>query len=119
MGKRVWALEKFKARKGHCHVPQSHLEGLFKLGQWAKVQRLSKDIIAANRKRRLDAKQEVSGWLGKADAAGMIAYLKTLLEHSPQQNTVRPMVAIRERAQVVAMPRGFEEKTDSKLQMRS
>ena len=49
------ALKKFKAREGHCQVLQSHLEGTFKLGQWAKVQRYSKDIIAANRKRRLDA----------------------------------------------------------------
>src|SRR6185369_13750140 len=49
------ALAKFKAREGHCEVRKSHLEGTFKLGQWVGVQRLSKDIIAANRKRRLDA----------------------------------------------------------------
>ena len=50
-------LKKFKAREGHCRVPQSHLEGTFKLGQWVAVQRYSyfKDRIAADRKRRLDA----------------------------------------------------------------
>jgi hypothetical protein len=49
------ALKNFKAREGHCEVRKSHLEGTFKLGQWAAVQRLSKDIIIASRKRRLDA----------------------------------------------------------------
>jgi hypothetical protein len=49
------ALKKFKAREGHCEVRKSHLEGTFKLGQWLSVQRRSNDIIADNRKRRLDA----------------------------------------------------------------
>src|SRR5262245_10055865 len=49
------ALKKFKAREGHCQVPQFHLEGTFKLGQWVSVQRGLKDTIADKRKRRLDA----------------------------------------------------------------
>ena len=76
------------------------------------------------------------GWLGNADAAepmisvrfeclvmDMIVYVisvsRDMTRALPAQNTVRPMVAIRKQAQTVAMPRGFEEKTDSKLQMRS
>jgi Helicase associated domain len=44
------ALKKFKAREGHCQVPQSHLEGTFKLGQWVSVQRHFKNIIAVGPK---------------------------------------------------------------------
>jgi len=51
------ALQKFKAREGHCQVPQSHLEGTLKLGQWVNVQRRFKDRIATNRKRRLALKK--------------------------------------------------------------
>ena len=29
------ALRKFKAREGHCRVPQDHVEGSFRLGSWA------------------------------------------------------------------------------------
>jgi hypothetical protein len=53
--RRFGTLKKFKAREGHCELRKSHLEGTFKLGQWVAVQRYSKDIIAADRKRRLDA----------------------------------------------------------------
>ncbi len=33
------ALEKFKAREGHCRVPEGHVEGVFMLGNWVAVQR--------------------------------------------------------------------------------
>ena len=33
------ALEKFKAREGHCHVLVAHVEDGIKLGQWAAEQR--------------------------------------------------------------------------------
>lgn len=49
------ALTKFKACKGHCRVPRYHVEGAYKLGQWVSVQRLSRDIISAERAKRLDA----------------------------------------------------------------
>ena len=48
------ALTTFKTREGHCLVPQLHLEGTFKLGQWVGVQRQSRDTMSAERKQRLD-----------------------------------------------------------------
>jgi hypothetical protein len=33
------ALMTFKAREGHCRVPQSHIEGKFKLRTWVGSQR--------------------------------------------------------------------------------
>lgn len=48
------ALKEFKRREGHCRVPRHYLEGNYKLGQWVAVQRYGKDIIAAERKARLN-----------------------------------------------------------------
>ena len=58
------ALTTFKAREGHCLVPQRHIEGTFKLGQWVGVQRQSRDTMSAERRRRLDAIGFV--WRGKS-----------------------------------------------------
>jgi predicted helicase len=41
-------LVRFKAREGHCRVPLGHVEGTFKLGQWVKVQRASRDTMSLN-----------------------------------------------------------------------
>jgi hypothetical protein len=30
------ALQKFKKREGHCLVPRYHIEGAYRLGQWAQ-----------------------------------------------------------------------------------
>ena len=49
------ALTTFKTREGHCLVPQLHLEGTFKLGQWVGVQRQSRDTMSAEHRQRLDA----------------------------------------------------------------
>ena len=49
------ALIKFKAREGHCRVSRYHLEGVYKLGQWVSVQRLSRNDLSAERKKRLNA----------------------------------------------------------------
>jgi superfamily II DNA or RNA helicase len=49
------ALEKFKAREGHCDVPGHHREGTFNLGSWISNQRTIRDAMSANRRRRLDA----------------------------------------------------------------
>jgi hypothetical protein len=49
------ALTMFKAREGHRNVPQRHVEGTFKLGQWASVQRRSRDSMPPERRQRLDA----------------------------------------------------------------
>ena len=48
------ALAKFKARKGHCGVPWSHIEGKFKLGQWVTFQRKSKDKMLSKHRKRLN-----------------------------------------------------------------
>jgi hypothetical protein len=47
-------LLQFKAREGHCRVPVLHVEGTFKLGQWARAQRRYKDTMRAERRQRLD-----------------------------------------------------------------
>jgi superfamily II DNA or RNA helicase len=49
------ALTAFKAREGHCRVPQSHLEGSIKLDMWVGTQRKSQNTLSAERKQRLDA----------------------------------------------------------------
>jgi hypothetical protein len=49
------ALVGFKAREGHCCVPQSHIEKDCKLGQWVSGQRGQKDRIPVERRERLDA----------------------------------------------------------------
>ena len=49
------ALKNFKAREGHCRVPERHIEGTYKLGQWVGVQRRTRDTMPAERKQRLDA----------------------------------------------------------------
>ena len=48
------ALKRFKAREGHCRVPVGHVEGTYKLGSWVHVQRISRDTMPAERRRRLD-----------------------------------------------------------------
>jgi Helicase associated domain len=48
------ALTKFKDRKGHCRVPQGHIEGSFRLGNWITQQRTKRDKMSAERKQRLD-----------------------------------------------------------------
>jgi superfamily II DNA or RNA helicase len=47
-------LVRFKEREGHCQVPVSLVEDALKLGQWAAVQRKNKDIMPAERRRRLN-----------------------------------------------------------------
>ena len=56
------ALTKFKACEGHCRVPRYHVEGAYKLGQWVSVQRLNRDAISAERRKRLDAIGFVWDW---------------------------------------------------------
>jgi hypothetical protein len=56
------ALTKFKACEGHCRVSRYHVEGAYKLGQWVSVQRLSRDVMSAERRKRLDAIGFVWDW---------------------------------------------------------
>ena len=49
------SLNTFKAREGHCRVPQNHIEGTFRLGQWVGWQRKSISSIPSERKKRFDA----------------------------------------------------------------
>jgi hypothetical protein len=51
---RFAALTAFKAQEGHCRVPQRHGEGTVKLGQWVSNQRVNKENISAERRKRLD-----------------------------------------------------------------
>jgi superfamily II DNA or RNA helicase len=51
------ALTIFKAREGHCRVPVSHLEGTYKLGQWASFQRRDKEDLLPERREQLDGIQ--------------------------------------------------------------
>ena len=47
-------LKSYKDREGHCRVPVDHRVNGFRLGSWARNQRANKDIISAERRRRLD-----------------------------------------------------------------
>ncbi len=48
-------LEVFKAREGHCGVPQKFKEDGFNLGVWVRNQRTMKDQMSADRRQRLEA----------------------------------------------------------------
>jgi hypothetical protein len=53
--KNLNALMKFKEREGHCRVPQGHMEGNLRLGNWVSTQRQSKnDKLSEDRLQRLD-----------------------------------------------------------------
>ena len=47
-------LQQFKAREGHCKVPQTHKEDGFALGQWVGGQRTRKETLSAERRQRLE-----------------------------------------------------------------
>ena len=49
------ALTTFKAREGHCRVPDSHIEGTFKLGIGSVDNAANRDTMPAERRQRLDA----------------------------------------------------------------
>jgi hypothetical protein len=48
------ALKAFKARKGHCNVPDRHAGRRLKLGMWVGNQRANQDNISPERRKRLD-----------------------------------------------------------------
>ena len=48
-------LMKFRMREGHSYVPQHHIEGAFRLGQWVNLQRKRQKKLHTERKRRLDS----------------------------------------------------------------
>jgi hypothetical protein len=60
--KGISALSKFKAREDHCQVPRHYVEGDYRLGQWVSVQRLGRDSMSAERRKRLDAIGFVWDW---------------------------------------------------------
>ena len=49
------ALQRYKERVGHLHVPKEHSEGAFKLRVWINTQRATKDSMPPERRERLDA----------------------------------------------------------------
>jgi Helicase associated domain len=49
------ALKTFKVREGHCLVPNEHKEGMFNLGRWVTRQRINKDTLPVERRRRLES----------------------------------------------------------------
>jgi hypothetical protein len=48
-------LTKFKARIGHCRVPQFFVTRTYKLGLWVGDQRFRADALSPKRKKRLNA----------------------------------------------------------------
>jgi hypothetical protein len=48
------ALTTYKTREGHCNVPQRHVEGTFKLGQWVNNWRSRQDLMSSERRKLLD-----------------------------------------------------------------
>ena len=49
------ALQKFRAREGHCRVPGDFIEGNHALGQWVSTQRKQKNNIPIERREKLEA----------------------------------------------------------------
>jgi Helicase associated domain len=49
------ALKGFKAREGHSLVPNEDREGTFNLGKWVARQRIKKDTLPVERRRRLES----------------------------------------------------------------
>ena len=45
----------FKERSGDCNVPLRHKESGFSLGKWVTRQRINKDILTLEQKKRLDS----------------------------------------------------------------
>ena len=48
-------LVKFRLREGHSCVPQYHIEGAFRLGQWVSLPRRRQKKLHTERRRRLDS----------------------------------------------------------------
>jgi hypothetical protein len=48
-------LKRYKEREGHCRVSRDYKENGFKLGRWVSVQRLSRETLSAEKRKRLDA----------------------------------------------------------------
>jgi Helicase associated domain len=55
-------LSKFRARERHSWPSRRHAEGGYELGQWVAVQRYRKDLLSAERERRLDAIGFIWDW---------------------------------------------------------
>ena len=73
------ALKKFKAREGHCRVPDAHVEGKVKLEVWVGTQRFrrnQKGRLSAEQIQRLDALGFVWDPLDKAWEDGFAALNK-------------------------------------------
>jgi Helicase associated domain len=70
------ALSKFRRRKGHCCLPQHHLEGKYNLGRWVTTQRYCKGHLSVERKRRLDRIGFVWNWRDFVWERGFAAPLK-------------------------------------------
>ena len=47
-------LKVFKQREGHCRVPYEYKENGYRLGQWVTGQRVNKDTLSSERRKRLD-----------------------------------------------------------------
>ena len=64
------ALKVFHDREGHCRVSSKHNEGGCSLGSWVSIQRMNKDLMAEERRQRLDALGFV--WDPLADASAQV-----------------------------------------------
>lgn len=60
------ALLNFKRREGHCRVPQLHVEGNYRLGNWVSTQRKDRKIMSAERFARLSK----MGFVWRGDLKG-------------------------------------------------
>jgi hypothetical protein len=47
-------LQLYQKKQGHCRVPKTYEENGYRLGQWAGIQRQSKDALSKERHQRLD-----------------------------------------------------------------
>ena len=64
------ALKKFKAREGHCLVPDGHVEGTFKLGQWVRYSATLKTVCPLNAS-NVCMPSDLFGMRGKSMGGGL------------------------------------------------
>ena len=79
------ALAQFKEREGNCLVPQQHLEDGLKLGTWVGAQRMARDQMLPERKRRLDG----LGFVWDVDAAVWEAGFAALAQYKEREGNCR------------------------------
>lgn len=106
-------LRKFRRRKGHCCPTHRHVEGKYNLGSWVIIQRIRKEDLSVERKKRLDRIGFVWNWRDFAWEQGFAALLRFKAReghcrvrglHREREYKLGSWVAVQRRKQNVMSP---------------